>query len=153
MADNKNVSTQGNNSSASIATTVAAVAGGASPSVVNRLLEILEAQENDRRAEIELRKRKEAEKKAQDLSIRDQNIRDFANKEREEKMKQAACRHRVGAAGNFGTALAGWTLVSGNLHLVCQECGKDFKSREEIADVNRQGLMPAAEAIAGAPRA
>lgn len=146
MSDNKN-------NSSSIAAVVAGASQGAPPAVINRLLAILEAQEADRQAAIDLQKKQEAERKAQALAVRDTNIRQVRAKAEEDRLKQSACRHRVGAAGNFATALAGFTMVSGRLHLVCQECGREFSTPEAILEVNRQGLMPPAENIAAAPRA
>lgn len=63
------------------------------------------------------------------------------------------CTHKQPPPTN-ATNLGGWFLISGNLHLTCQECGREWKGAQtdpEIMWVNQHGLMPPAKYLGNRP--
>lgn len=94
-------------------------------------------------------------KRLKDAAIDRETRRDVVDAVRktEETVRanQDACTHRWDAPHQNQTNVVGAYMVSGKLYLTCQACGRVFDGKEGFEYVNRNGLMPKGDQIAGRP--
>jgi hypothetical protein len=74
-----------------------------------------------------------------------------ASRDKDLDDNQNACTHRWDPPHQNQTNVVGAYMISGSLYLTCQSCGKVFEGKEGFDYVNRNGLMPKYEHIAGKP--
>lgn len=126
---------------------------GANPELtkmLERLAALLETDLQDQQAEKAAKA--EAKRRAAETEQRRrfEMQRTIDQGKRETEAKQAGCQHRSGPPWN-ATEVRGLTMISGNIHLTCQACGKEWKTPEGVNWVKSRGLYPGGDQAPAPP--